>query len=69
MVPIDEKSFGAAAAPTAAAGDAPAAAIVLQPQRGKAAIPAVYSNPASTPLVITVPEDGGEVNLELKSKP
>lgn len=68
-IPIDENSFTTAAA-TAAAGDAPAAAIVLSPtKKGKAAVPSIYSNPTSTPLVVTVPEAGGELNLELKSKP
>lgn len=67
MVPIDEKSFGAPQA-TETSGDAPAAAIVLPTQKVKTAIPAAYSNPAMTPLVVTVPDAGGEINLELKSK-
>ncbi len=42
-IPIDENSF-ASPTPTGAAGDAPAAAIVLQPvKKGKASIPSVYS--------------------------
>lgn len=68
MVPIDEKSFGATPS-TETNGDAPAAAIVLPTQKVKTAIPAAYSNPAMTPLVITVSDKGGEINLELKSKP
>lgn len=68
-IPIDENSFTKAVT-TTAAGDAPAAAIVLSPtKKGKASIPSVYSNPTSTPLVVTVPDAGGELNLELKSKP
>lgn len=68
MVPIDEKSFGTTGAPEAN-GDAPAPAIVLLPQKAKTVIPAAYSNPALTPLIVNVPEEGGEINLELKSKP
>ena len=68
-IPIDENSFSKPVS-TAAANGAPAAAIVLTPtKKGKDSIPSVYSNPTSTPLVITVPEAGGELNLELKSKP
>ena len=68
-IPIDENSFSKPVS-TGAAGDAPAAAIVLTPtKKGKGAIPSVYSNPSSTPLVVTVPDAGGELNLELKSKP
>lgn len=68
MVPIDEKSFGTTQL-TETNGDAPAAAIVLPTQKVKTSIPAAYSNPAMTPLVITVSDKGGEINLELKSKP
>lgn len=68
-IPIDENSFSKPVS-TDAAGDAPAAAVVLQPKKkSKDSIPSVYSNPTSTPLVVTVPDAGGELNLELKSKP
>ena len=49
-------------------GDEPAVAIAPGISGGKSEIPAVYGTEQS-PLVLEVPESGGELNVELKSKP
>ncbi len=49
-------------------GDEPAAAIAPGMDGGASGIPAIYSSDQS-PLVLDVPESGGELNVELKSNP
>ena len=51
-------------------GDAPAPAIGLPDprKRAKPVIPAAYTSPEATPLKVTVPSNGGVIDLELKSK-
>ncbi|MCC6508698.1 MAG: hypothetical protein IT423_06305 [Pirellulaceae bacterium] len=68
-IPLTEESFKDMTATPAAEGDVPAAAIGLPSRPQKRTIPAVYSSADTTPLVVEVPKEGGEVNLELKSKP
>lgn len=66
-IPITEADF---ADPTALdEGDeaAPAMAPAMPTQRTD--IPRAYSSESTTPLVVDVPEGGGELNLELDSKP
>lgn len=67
-VPISAKDF-APQQQQQSESDAPAPAIGFASQPAKREIPAVYSSSELTPLSISVPENGGELNIELKSKP
>ncbi len=49
-------------------GDEPAVAMGPGSGSGKSEIPAIYGTDRS-PLVLEVPESGGEINVELKSNP
>lgn len=62
LIPIADES-GAAAED---GGPAPAVA----PNFGRISqVPAIYSSPDTTPLVLDVPESGGALDVELASKP
>ena len=67
VVPISAKDF--APQKQQSESDVPAPAIGFSSQPAKREIPAVYSSSELTPLSIEVPEKGGELNIELKSKP
>ena len=65
--PITEKSFEKKQ-DSQAEGDVPAPALGLPAAPAKRVIPPQYATPDTTPLVIEVPPDGGEITLELKTK-
>ena len=67
IVPISAKDF--APAKLRSESNIPEPAIGFSSVPAKREIPAVYSSSELTPLIIDVPESGGEVNIELKSKP
>lgn len=55
-------------APGEVAGNEPAAAIAPATNDRRSEIPAVYGT-GQSPLVLDVPESGGQINVELKSNP
>lgn len=67
-IPITAENFKEMTT-TLTESDVPAPAIGLPARPEKRTIPAIYANAETTPLIVEVPENGGEVNLELTSKP
>jgi hypothetical protein len=67
-IPLTAENFKDMTAPSTDS-DVPAPAIGLPARPEKRTIPAIYANSETTPLIVTVPDNGGEVNLELTSKP
>ncbi|MCA9146036.1 MAG: hypothetical protein H6821_06180 [Planctomycetaceae bacterium] len=66
-VPLSEADF-ASDAEQVDNGE-PIAAIAPRRATAKREIPPIYSSEQTTPLVLEVPETGGVVNVELKSRP
>ena len=64
MIPISEADFVGSPEDE----DPEAAGTIIDPDTPSQEIPAVYSSAETTPLVLDVPEEGGVLDIELKSK-
>lgn len=67
VIPISEKDFGPQKQQSET--DIPSPAVVFSAQPAKREVPVAYATVGSTPLMLEVLEDGGDLNIELKSKP